>query len=221
MINCKSPKVTLGLFDAMKIDIIELKWGYFEYIQNRKKEELLTLVRYKDKNEALQEFLEASQKYHVTLEYYINGFAYSDYLHSLFGSRVLEPHILGFFFNTLSINIRPKSYAFDKNYAWEKIVLKKLLLKPIMIEDIELCYPHLKKTPDLLQKEFEEEQNDRVFIYGCACKDKMCRGEVIIVNSTEDTVSWDIRIRNHRKYIFDKKQYFEAFAEIKEYIFSK
>jgi len=217
MINYKSPKSDLGLliFKTMRMDIIELRWGLFEPFLNRKKEELLVLVRYKDKNESLQEFLEASQRYSLVLEYYINNMAYSEYMQTFRGMRYLEEH----YANHLSYSIGSKSDDFNKNHAWRKIVLKKLLLEPITIEDIELCYPHLKKTPELLQEEFEKEQKDWVFIYGCPCLDKMCGGEVVTVDSTENTVSWDINIRYHRKFVFDKKQYLDAFEEIKAYIF--
>ena len=58
-------------------------------------------------------------------------------------------------------------------------------------------------------------------IYGCGCKDKVCGGWGIIVEENTDTISWDIKIRNHRKYKFEKKQYQEAFKEIKDFIEDK
>jgi hypothetical protein len=205
----------------MNYDKIELKWGAFDVITNSKGDEFFSLIRYKEEKENLGDFLEKEKKLknHIALRYYINGKDFADYLNSMNGYAILEvsPH----YFNTLSFNLHPKSIWFDKDLAWERITLKRLLGYPIIQDEIGFYYidPRHKLSEEEYRKSIEKQHLDgRVYLYGCGCKDPLCGGWFINVNLDENSFFWDICIRNHRKYIFERTQYLEAFQEIKVYI---
>ncbi len=125
----------------------------------------------------------------------------------------------GHYFNSLSFNLKQTAIWHDKDYKWERIILKRLLGYPVSsVEAASVC-PIITPTEEQLETFLQEEILDRIMIYGCGCKDVYCGGVAVIVIVQDDTVSWDIQ--GFSKYVFDKKQYFQVFQEILHYIESK
>lgn len=194
----------------IKLDKIELKWGMFEVITNQKGECFYNLIRYKRENEKLNDFLEQREsKNHIALRYFINGKDFADYLNSMNSRSILE--VTGHYFNTLSFNLHPKSYSYDKNLTYERITLNKLLCHP------EPIFP--TSNSNILNQNLESVDKIKVekhdcYIYICGCKNEVCGGWAINVKKDENVFIWDINIRNHRKYMFEENQYLTAFQEI-------
>ncbi len=200
----------------MQHDTIELKWGIFDELTNRQGKDLLQLVRYKEAGEDFSTFLQQSKGYHLALHYFINGYSFTDYCNSLQGKVILEHG--NYYLNTLSFNLRPKSLWYDETLAWERLTLKKLLCLPLTLEDVLPTLRFQMSSSDSDEKKLENEIADSTMLYGCGCKDIYCGGWDIRVSEVEESILWDINIRNHRKYVFEKQAYHSAFQEIRTYI---
>lgn len=205
----------------MQYDTIELKWSIFEYHTNRLGKDFIQLVRYKEAGEKLETFLQESNGFRLVLHYFINGYSFTEYCNSLEGKQILE--LGNHYFNTLSFNLRPKSFRYDEKLAWERVTLKKLLCLPLTLEDIQHSWIwgemlDTKEGENKFQKRLDEEIAYFTMLYGCGCKDTYCGGWGIYVEETKYSISWDINIRNHRKYVFEKEAYHNAFQEIRDYI---
>jgi hypothetical protein len=200
----------------MHLDTIELKWSYSENITNQNTE-WFELVGYKSTTESLADFLETHKDYYYTLCYFINGKDLAQEINDNSEESTIE--VIGHYFNRLSFNLLETSLWYDKDYKWERIILKRLLGYPISITEATSVYHYLNPTNIELETFLQEEILDSIMIYGCGCKDVYCGGIGVTVMVQDDTVGWDIQ--GFRKYAFDKKQYFQAFQEILCYIESK
>jgi hypothetical protein len=220
----------------MRIDTFEVRWRVLKIVGSKKKsgqdDDWYELVRYKEAQESLEGFIESTkaERHVVSLDYFINCYSLTQNVNLNFSSiPILD--IPGHYLNNVSFPWNAP--VGEINYFYEKMLLRRILGQQITIQDFrpivewEVRHKGIYQeilaeggTKEQLAEELyrDEMEFGEVDFYGCYCRDKVCGGYAILVTDEDDCIEWTLPIPNHRKYRFDKKQYYQAFQDLNELI---
>lgn len=207
----------------MRIDSFRIQWRASQIIE-KEQDAWLSPVRYKDDTEDLFNFIKESnqQGHYLTMNYFINGFDFVQYMNlNYFRRSTLDTP--GQLVNSLSF---PWNANKQINYPYEKILWKRHLGQTISKQEVEEAVDRMKyssgeQRQNLIEKVYQEEQQD-VNLYGCCiCRDRECGYYNIAVVDNGQFIEWDLKIPYHRRYCFDRQAYYDAFAEYGELLEKK